>query len=51
MDITTSEEKPKRIVYEAMIEDKGKNVIYLRLSAATVSMLDLKVRENTCSTL
>lgn len=28
--------------YEALIEDKGKNVIYLRLSAQTVSDLNLK---------
>lgn len=38
----TSEED-KRTVYEALIEDKGKNVIYLRLSSATVQALDLKV--------
>ncbi|XP_022187469.2 probable helicase with zinc finger domain [Nilaparvata lugens] len=34
--------KPRKVVYEALIEDKGKNVVYLRLSAATVSSLDLK---------
>lgn len=32
----------KRVVYEALIEDKGKNVVYLRLSAATVQALNLK---------
>ncbi|XP_066992775.2 probable helicase with zinc finger domain isoform X2 [Anabrus simplex] len=32
----------KRIVYEALIEDKGKNMIYLRLSAAAVRALNLK---------
>lgn len=40
-----NEDKPKRVVHEGLIEDKGKNVIYLRLSASTVSMLDLKVSE------
>ncbi|KAK4872883.1 hypothetical protein RN001_014912 [Aquatica leii] len=35
----TSKEKPK--VYEALIEDKGKNVVYLRLSAETVTELHL----------
>ncbi|XP_059608674.1 probable helicase with zinc finger domain [Phlebotomus argentipes] len=37
----TVEEK-KRKVYEAPIEDKGKNVIYLKLSAVTVNELGLK---------
>uniref|UniRef100_A0A1B6CI26 C3H1-type domain-containing protein n=1 Tax=Clastoptera arizonana TaxID=38151 RepID=A0A1B6CI26_9HEMI len=32
----------KKAVYEALIEDKGKNVVYLRLSAAMVKMLSLK---------
>lgn len=32
----------KRKVYEALIEDKGKNVIYLKLSAQAVSGLGLK---------
>lgn len=32
----------KRTVHEAQIEDKGKNVIYLRLSANTVTGLGLK---------
>ncbi|KAG8254715.1 hypothetical protein J6590_005274 [Homalodisca vitripennis] len=41
-DKTETEERPKRVVHEALIEDKGKSVIYLRLSAATVSMLELK---------
>ncbi|KAF5286682.1 hypothetical protein FQA39_LY16165 [Lamprigera yunnana] len=35
----TSRQKPR--VYEALIEDKGKNVIYLRLSAETVIELKL----------
>jgi len=34
--------KPKLVVYEALIEDKGKNTIYLRLSAATVHALNMK---------
>ncbi|RZF36020.1 hypothetical protein LSTR_LSTR005836 [Laodelphax striatellus] len=34
--------KPRKVVYEALIEDKGKNVVYLRLSAATVTSLELK---------
>jgi hypothetical protein len=34
--------KPKLIVYEALIEDKGKNMIYLRLSAGTVRALNMK---------
>lgn len=42
-DKNNSDERPKRVVYEAMIEDKGKNVIYLRLSASTVTVLELKV--------
>lgn len=33
----------ERTVYEALIEDKGKNVVYLRLSSATVQSLNLKV--------
>lgn len=41
---TNDEEKPKKTVHEALIEDKGKNVIYLRLSSSTVSTLDLKVK-------
>ncbi|KAK6630750.1 hypothetical protein RUM44_002919 [Polyplax serrata] len=32
----------KRVVYEALIEDKGKNKIYLRLSSTAVSVLKLK---------
>ncbi|XP_069701486.1 probable helicase with zinc finger domain isoform X2 [Periplaneta americana] len=42
---TTDEDgnnKQKRVVYEALIEDKGKNMIYLRLSAATVHALNMK---------
>lgn len=35
-------DQPEDKVYEALIEDKGKNVIYLRLSAQTVSELNLK---------
>uniref|UniRef100_A0A8D8U4A8 Probable helicase with zinc finger domain n=1 Tax=Cacopsylla melanoneura TaxID=428564 RepID=A0A8D8U4A8_9HEMI len=35
----------KRIVHEIYIEDKGKNVIYLRVSANTVS--NLKLKKNT----
>lgn len=35
----------KRVVYEAVIEDKGKNVIYLKLSAAAVLGLDIKADE------
>lgn len=34
--------KQKRVVYEALIEDKGKNMIYLRLSATTVHSLKMK---------
>jgi len=43
-DSATEEEgsKQKRVVYEALIEDKGKKVIYLRLSAATTKALNLK---------
>lgn len=29
-------------MYEALIEDKGKNMIYLRLSSTTVTVLKLK---------
>lgn len=36
-------------VYEAVIEDKGKNVVYLRLSAVTVT--DLKLKPDTSVTL
>lgn len=36
----------KRTVHEAQIEDKGKNVIYLRLSANTVTGLGLKADTN-----
>uniref|UniRef100_A0A1B0CKW5 Putative rna helicase n=1 Tax=Lutzomyia longipalpis TaxID=7200 RepID=A0A1B0CKW5_LUTLO len=36
------DKKEKRLVYEAPIEDKGKNVIYLKLSAMTVTELGLK---------
>jgi len=32
----------KRVVYEALIEDKGKSMMYLRLSAAMVTALGLK---------
>lgn len=40
----------KRKVYEAVIEDKGKNMIYLKLSAATVTGLGLtaETTEYTC---
>lgn len=41
-DKENGEERPKRAVHEALIEDKGKNVIYLRLSATTVQLLNLK---------
>ncbi|CAH1397953.1 unnamed protein product [Nezara viridula] len=40
--LNEKEVEEKRIVYEALIEDKGKNVVYLRLSAATVQALNLK---------
>nr|CAD7260482.1 unnamed protein product [Timema shepardi] len=33
---------PRGVVFEALIEDKGKTMIYLRLSAATVNGLHLK---------
>nr|CAD7397005.1 unnamed protein product [Timema cristinae] len=33
---------PRGVVFEALIEDKGKTMIYLRLSAATVNGLQLK---------
>lgn len=36
-----SVERPVRRVHEALIEDKGKNTIYLRLSAETVKDLNL----------
>lgn len=39
--ISASDAHPRKI-YEALIEDKGKNVIYLRLSAITVKELNLK---------
>lgn len=39
--------KPK--VYEALIEDKGKNTVYLRLSAQMV--IDLKLKPDTSKTL
>ncbi|XP_075224399.1 helicase with zinc finger isoform X2 [Lycorma delicatula] len=37
-----SSENKNKTVYEALIEDKGKSVIYLRLSATTVETLHLK---------
>ncbi|XP_063235527.1 probable helicase with zinc finger domain [Bacillus rossius redtenbacheri] len=37
--------RPGRVVYEALIEDKGKNMIYLRLSATTVK--DLRLEPDT----
>lgn len=37
-----NETKQKRKVYEALIEDKGKNMIYLRLPAVCVKDLNLK---------
>ena len=37
--------RPKPKVYEALIEDKGKNAMYLRLSSETVS--DLKLTQDT----
>lgn len=42
-ETVNGEERTTRTVYEALIEDKGKNVIYLRLSASMVQMLLLKV--------
>lgn len=39
---STGRTGPARVVYEALIEDKGKNVIYLRLSANTVNTLNLE---------
>lgn len=42
-------DKSKSKVYEALIEDKGKNVVYLRLSARTVA--DLKLKPDTSVTL
>lgn len=42
------EEKPKRVVHEALIEDKGKNVIYLRISSASSAALELKVASVHC---
>lgn len=44
LDSKSSDEK--RTVHEAQIEDKGKNVIYLRLSANTVTSLGLKAETN-----
>lgn len=41
--LNEKELEEKRVVYEALIEDKGKNVVYLRLSSATVQALNLKV--------
>ena len=39
----------KRTVYEAVIEDKGKNMIYLKMPAKAVSGLNLKIdQEFTC---
>ncbi|KAJ8965498.1 hypothetical protein NQ314_004086, partial [Rhamnusium bicolor] len=38
---TTSDLHNRRTVYEALIEDKGKNMIYLRLSSQTVQELRL----------
>ncbi|XP_014248250.1 probable helicase with zinc finger domain isoform X2 [Cimex lectularius] len=38
----TEGEDQKRVVYESIIEDKGKNIVYLRLSASTVQALNLK---------
>lgn len=40
--VTDTREGGKRVVYEALIEDKGKNMIYLRLSAVTVAALGLR---------
>lgn len=40
-----SETRPVRKIYEALIEDKGKNTIYLRLSSETVC--DLNLTTNT----
>lgn len=37
-----TDQKQKRTVYEALIEDKGKNMIYLRLPASCVKDLNLK---------
>jgi hypothetical protein len=42
VEIDEDASKGKRVVYEALIEDKGKNMIYLRLSAATVHALNMK---------
>lgn len=39
---TNNDQKQKRKVYEALIEDKGKNMIYLRLPAICVKDLNLK---------
>ena len=41
----SSDKDSERIVYEALIEDKGKNAIYLRLSAYAVQALNLKVNK------
>lgn len=42
VEIDADMSKRKRVVYEALIEDKGKNMIYLRLSAAAVHSLNMK---------
>jgi len=42
IETVDEESKLKRVVYEALIEDKGKNMIYLRLSAVTVHSLNMK---------
>jgi hypothetical protein len=42
-ETSLEKDSSERIVYEALIEDKGKNAIYLRLSAFTVQALNLKV--------
>lgn len=39
LDVQQTERRPR--VYEALIEDKGKNVVYLRLSATTVTEMNL----------
>lgn len=47
--VRRSDSNHKLKVYEAVIEDKGKNVVYLRLSSITVS--DLKLKADTSVTL
>lgn len=41
-DDGTDDDSEKKIVFETLIEDKSKNVIYLKLSAETVASLKLK---------